>query len=287
MVLAAIAAVYRVQEAHSRGAGSGNRALCDARVPGGSLFVSGGGCITPEIRHRFVELAGGPHARIVVIPASEPKSGNDDRYIAPWLPFGPEAVEVCHARSREMADDPAFCAHFDRATGVWFGGGNQDYLADRYVDTATQRALHALLARNGIVGGCSAGAAVLSRVMIEEGEIKPVEARGLDLISDAIVDQHFLWRNRLWRLQQMVAAHPSLYGLGVDERTALVIEPAAQRLSVVGDSYVVACLPQAGPVGSRIEVLKGGDSVLLSQLRDDHLAYQPPLEVEGIGATGD
>src|SRR5436190_9913953 len=172
-----------------------------------------------------------------------------------------------------MANDPAFCEPLAQSTGVWFGGGYQSLLADRYVDTTVQECLHEVLARNGVVGGCSAGAALLSRVMIRDGDTIPVEARGLDLISDAIVDQHFLARNRLWRLEQMLEAHPGFVGLGVDEATALVIHLASWRVSVVGESYVLACLPGAPGHSTRIEVLKAGDDVMLSQLRQGHLVY--------------
>jgi len=189
------------------------------------------------------------------------------------------------AIDRAMANDPAFCEPLAQSTGVWFGGGYQSLLADRYVDTTVQECLHDVLARNGVVGGCSAGAALLSRVMIRDGDTTPVEARGLDLISDAIVDQHFLARNRLWRLEQMLEAHPGFVGLGVDEATALVIHLASWRVSVVGESYVLACLPGAPGHSTRIEVLKAGDDVMLSQLRQDHLAYQAAIDTASVAVS--
>jgi cyanophycinase len=251
-------------------------------IPGGALVIAGGGYVTPETRARFVELAGGPQARLIVIPATDPSLKDEEKWLAPWRSSGAQSVELLHARDRNMANDPQFCAHLKNATGVWFSGGYQDFLADRYVDTAVQDGLHDVLRRNGVVGGCSAGAAILSRVMIEEGENVPIEARGLDLISNAIVDQHFLQRNRLWRMQQMVEKHPDLVGLGVDERTALVVEVQTWRMSVVGDSYAMVCVPGSEPHEPRFEVLKAGDDVLLSQLRKDHLAYHPAVEAQPV-----
>lgn len=267
-----------LHEAHSLAIVNERPPMIDGRTPGGSLLLVGGGHVTPEIRERFVELAGGPQARLVVIPASDPLPGDDERYLGPWRTSGTLSVTLLNARDRAMADDPDFCEPLKDATGVWFGGGSQALLAQRYVDTALEQALRDLLLRNGVVGGCSAGAALLSRVMIEEGEDKPVEARGLDLISNAIVDQHFLKRNRLWRLQQMLEAHPDLIGLGIDERTALVVSVRSWRMSVVGESYVLACLPAQGATRPRIEVLKPGDNVSLIQLQQDHLAYRPAFE---------
>ena len=115
-------------------------------------------------------------------------------------------------------------------------------------------------------------------MMIRDGDTKPVEARGLDLRSNAIIDQHFLRHNRLWRLEQMLDAHPGLIGLGVDEATGLVIDLSTWRLRVVGESYVLACLPGAGPRFAPIEILKHGDDVALSQLREDHLAWHAAIE---------
>jgi cyanophycinase len=252
----------------------------DARVAGGSLMIVGGGAVTPEIRKSFVELAGGVQARIVLIPGSDPEPEAEQKLLSPWHAAGVLSIVLMNAKNRSLANDAAFCAPLNEATGVWFGGGYQSLLAERYVDTAVQKCLHDVLKRNGVVAGCSAGAALLSRVMIREGDTIPVEAQGLDLISDAIFDQHFLTRNRLWRLEQMVETHPGLVGLGVDEATALVIHVRDWRVSVVGESYVLACLPGSESHSPRIEVLKPGDVVTLTQLRHDHLAYHAPVDVQ-------
>ena len=116
--------------------------------------------------------------------------------------------------------------------------------------------------------------------MIEDGEVTPHKARGMDLIPNAVVDQHLLRRNRIWRLEQMLSGHPELIGLGVDEQTALVVEIRSWRLTVIGESYALICVPATPTVPVRIEVLKAGDNVLLSELRKDHLAYHPPVNAD-------
>jgi cyanophycinase len=250
-------------------------AAIDARVTGGSLMIVGGGAVTPDIRRRFVELAGGPQARIVLIPGSDPTPEGEQRLLSPWKSSGVSSIILVNAKNHEQADDPDFCTPLKEATGVWFGGGDQALLADRYVDSLAQQCLHELLQRNGVVGGCSAGAALLSRVMIRAGDPTPVEAKGLDLLSNVIIDQHFLARNRLWRLEQMLEVHPNLIGLGIDEATALVIQLRSWKLSVVGESYSVVCFPPAKAQFPRIEILKPGDEVSLSQLRQEHFAFHP------------
>ena len=285
LIVAALLAVVGPREVPSLAFVEVQPEFVDGRVPGGSLMIVGGGCVTPDIRKQFIELAGGVQARIVLIPGTDPSPAGEQQLLAPWQSRGVAAVILLNAKNREMANDPAFCVPLAHATGVWFGGGYQSLLADRYVDTTLQKCLHELLSRNGVVGGCSAGAAILSRVMIRDGDTTPVEARGLDLISDAIVDQHFLARNRLWRLEQMLEVHPGLIGLGVDEATALVIHLRSWRVSVVGESYVLACLPGGGSHGPRIEVLKAGDDVMLAQLRLDHLAYHPAIDTASVLAV--
>lgn len=252
----------------------------DARVTGGSVMVVGGGAVTPDIRKQFVELAGGAAARIVLIPGSDPTPEDREKLLAPWRASGMASIVLIHAENRKMANNPGFCLPLESATGVWFGGGDQALLSDRYVDSAVQKCLHDVLRRNGVVGGSSAGAAVLSRVMIREGDMTPIESRGLNLISRAIFDQHFLARNRLWRLEQMLKSHPDLIGLGVDEATGLVIDLQSWRFRVVGESYVIACLPRSGADERRIEILKPGDDVMLSQITDEHLAFQFPAKAD-------
>lgn len=252
------------------------KALVDGRISGGSLIIAGGGYVTPEIRARFVELAGGSQARIVVIPAVDPTPGEEGKWLTPWQDLGVQNVQLCNAHDRAAASDPEFCVALQQATGVWMSGGYQELLAARYVGTPVQRCLQDVLRRNGVVGGCSAGAAILSRVMIKEGEVEPVEASGFGLLSNVVIDQHFLQRNRLWRLQKMLEAHPGLTGFGVDEDTALEVDVQAGRLKVLGESYAVICIPGSVSQSQRIEFLKPGDDVLLSKLRKDHLAYQTP-----------
>ncbi len=45
--------------------------------------------------------------------------------------------------------------------------------------------------------------------------------QGFDFIKGAVIDQHFLKRNRMDRLIGALALHPNLVGLGIDEETRL------------------------------------------------------------------
>jgi cyanophycinase len=254
---------------------------------GGSLVICGGGGIPEPVRDRFIELAGGARARLVIIPTAHQLADRPgaSAVLDPWKDKGVASVQLFHTRSHEAANDDAFVRPLTEATGVWLGGGQQSSLTDAYLGTEVERQLKALLDRGGVIGGTSAGAAVMTKVMIARGRTKPDVSRGFGFLPGAVVDQHFLKRNRLGRLLSVLADHPDLIGLGIDERTALVVNIRDQLLNVMGDSYVVACIP--GPEGhpARLEVLKPGDEVnlvKLKELEDPSLAIAHAIDVESL-----
>ena len=234
---------------------------------GGALVIAGGGRLPDEVFGRFLELAGGKGARIILIPtARSPASDVADpaEDLGPWTARGVASARLLHTRSRATADDPGFAVPIADATGVWIGGGVQSRLSEAYAGTEVERQLVALLERGGVIGGTSAGAAIMTRVMIVGGRLDPVEGRGFDLLPGAIVDQHFLKRDRIGRLARLLERHPNLVGFGIDEGTALVVDVRDRRAGVVGDSSVVACVPASGGRPARTEVLKPGDRVDLA-----------------------
>lgn len=216
-----------------------------AATPRGACVLAGGGKLPPVVFARFLELAGGADAHIVLVPTAS-RSADDDADNEETLQlyrerFAGAEVTLLHTRDRERADDAAFCAPLTTATGVWFGGGDQNRLAEAYLGTRFEREVLAVLARGGAIGGTSAGTAIQSRVMIGGGMHPPEIATGFDCVPGAIVDQHFLKRERLPRLLQALTLHPGLVGIGVDEGTAAIVRGNA--LDVVGDSKVVLALP--------------------------------------------
>jgi cyanophycinase len=245
----------------------------------GTLVICGGGETPETVRDRFVELAGGPQAAIVVIPTAHQVADTADAgsFLEPWKGKGAASVRLFHTRSRDLANDTEFVRPLTEATGVWFGGGRQNYLTDAYLGTEVERQLMALLERGGVIGGTSAGAAVMTRVMITRGRTTAEVGQGFDFFPGAVVDQHFLKRSRLSRLLSVLTDHPELIGLGIDEGTALVVSVRSRLLNVIGDSYVVACV--RGPVGqpARLEILKPGDQASLGSLKDE---VAPVLGIE-------
>jgi len=233
---------------------------------GGSLLIAGGNT-TEEIRACFVELAGGPKARIVVIPTAS-NAAESPAVLKAWARYGLASLTSLHAKTRQDAEGPGFADPLGDATGVWLGGGSQQQLASRYLGTDLEAQLQGVLKRGGVIGGTSAGAAVMTRVMIAGGRGEASLDRGFDLLPDAVVDQHFLKRNRLGRMLGVMKRNPGLLGFGIDESTALVVDVLARRARVVGSSYVVACVPDHEAETTRVEFLKPGDEADLSALRN-------------------
>ncbi len=155
-------------------------------------------------------------------------------------------------------------------------------LTQAYLGTEVETQLKALLARGGVIGGTSAGAAVMSGVMIAGGRTKADVGRGFDLISGAVVDQHFLRRNRVERLVGVLVGASDLVGLGIDERTVLVFDVREHHLSVIGDSYVVACATDSNNHSVRYNFLKSGDRFHLADFTAvyDRVAQEAGDETE-------
>jgi cyanophycinase len=198
----------------------------------------------PAIVTRFIDLAGGPDAPIVVIPTAG-DAATYDQYWSGLRIFrdnGARSLTVLHTRDSKVADTEAFVAPLTRARGVFFTGGRQWRLADAYLKTRTQKELEALLARGGVIGGSSAGATILGSFLVR-GDTKGNELmigdhiEGMALLKNSAIDQHVLRRNRQFDLVEVMKKYPDLLGIGIDEDTAIVVE--GDRFEVIGQSYVL------------------------------------------------
>lgn len=245
-----------------------------------SLLIAGGGPLPTSVRSRFIELAGTSSARVVIIPAYQPDVAALTRLKSFWRDFEIASLTILTADSHEQADRSEFIAPLTSASGVWISGGTQNFLAERYVDSLVERELQQVLKRGGVIGGTSAGASIMTRLMILEGRQEATLARGLDLLPDAVIDQHFLKRNRVARLRGVLEKHPQLIGFGIDESTALHVQLHSGSLHVVGNSYVMAVVPSSDAHSPRIEILKPGDEANMTTLRDPSVPVATAYEFE-------
>jgi len=208
----------------------------------GALVIVGGGRVGPEILTRFFDLAGGRSVPLVVIPTANGAASYPDDWsgLKMFKDFGVTNITVLHTTDRKVADSEAFVRPLTTARAVWFPGGRQWRLVDSYLHTRTQREVERVLERGGVVGGSSAGASILSSYMVrgahENNYIMMATGyeEGFGLIRGVAIDQHMLTRNRQDDLEEVVAKHPEVLGIGIDESTAIIVR--GQEFEVAGAS---------------------------------------------------
>ena len=205
----------------------------------GALVIVGGGTIPDDVVKRALELAGGEKARVLVIPQASEDPETPRLAAEFWTKAGAKSVAVL-----SLADAAAAEKSVAGADLIWIAGGDQNRLMKALENTRLPEAIRARHAAGAVLGGTSAGAAVMSATMITgDAELAGVTAGatktavGLGLWPGALVDQHFLSRQRFNRLLSAVLDHPDLVGVGIDEGTAVVVTKSA--VQVFGKSSVL------------------------------------------------
>jgi cyanophycinase len=218
--------------------------LSEARgrlVAVGGAEDKGGDCV---ILKEFVRLAKGAKARVVVMTVATDHPDEVGReYRNVFRRLGVDDTEMVDVSSREDAVAPEALEKIERATALYFTGGDQLHITALLGGTEMQKLIHKRHAKGLVVGGTSAGAAMMSNSMIigGGGEENPrVEAvrigPGMDLLVGAMIDTHFSQRGRHGRLLTAVAHYPQDLGLGIDENTALVVNKT--EFEVIGEGAV-------------------------------------------------
>ncbi len=205
----------------------------------GALIVAGGGSLPLDLRPRALELAGGKDANILIIGWASSRENAGARTAEAWKQSGATRVTVI---PEEAA---AARSAIESADLIWLGGGSQSRLMDALRQRNLIDVVRKCHAQGTILSGTSAGAAVMSRHMITgEAELEALLKstteliEGLGLWPGVIVDQHFLARRRWARLFTAVADHPDQIGVGIDEQTAVIVDPDGSW-QVIGRGPVV------------------------------------------------
>lgn len=201
--------------------------------PNGTVIAVGGGAQGPEIYKAFIDAAGGPDALILDVPNNSiPQRTN----VAPdWAgegfrKNGARNVRVLFTQSRQVADSDAFVAIINKARGIWFDGGRQYLDIAAYGGTKAERAFRGVLERGGVIGGSSAGMAVLGDFLVRGApsnnnyiEDYPGHEKGFGYLRGTATDMHVVARERLPDLTDVIARHPEVLGISADEGTAWVV----------------------------------------------------------------
>ncbi|MEO1528080.1 MAG: Type 1 glutamine amidotransferase-like domain-containing protein [Planctomycetota bacterium] len=215
-------------------------------VENGTLFLHGGSRIEPDMMRQFVELVGGKGSPIVCIPSASrfdwsqaPNSYSED-VLASIDHFN---VEVLHTQDPLVAHESAeFERLLKNAKGVWIDGGRTYRFMDSYQGTRVEKLIAEVLKRGGVVGGSSAGCQVPSEFLVRGNPrtnrdiVHGGYTRGLGLLKGTIIDAHFLQRERGAPFLELMRKHPQMLGIGIDERTALIVKGSLGR--VVGPNAV-------------------------------------------------
>jgi cyanophycinase len=277
-------------------------------VTPGAVFVIGGAedkAGRRDLLQRFVRLAGG-NPRIALVPTASTLGPEVvELYDALFRRLGAESVVSLRPENRAEAQDRVLAKELDDVDAVFMTGGNQLKLAAVCVGTAFGRAIVDVRARGGVVGGTSAGASIVSEHMVAFGTGGPTPrqrmsqlARGLGLLPDVVVDQHFRERDRYGRLLALIAQSPSLLGVGIDEDTAAIVvgsvlEVAGRgAVTIVDAERAITSAPTAKgsrPIlvsGAVVHTLPSGARFdLEARVLIDYAEPMPPAEIAEIAAT--
>ncbi|MGE5401251.1 MAG: cyanophycinase [Ignavibacteriales bacterium] len=220
----------------------------------GHLLIIGGGPRPAYLMHKFIRLAGGMDSGIVIIPmASQMPLETAKRHKQELELMGCTNVSYINC-SRDTADCDQNLEILDNAKGVFFTGGDQNKLSAHLKGTHILEKIKKIYADGGVIGGTSAGAAVMSKIMIcgdgyNDSDVSPYLydpvirehvklSQGFGFIENVIIDQHFNTRDRKLRLINAVLEHPELSGVGIDESTAIVVDPLGS-FEVIGENHVM------------------------------------------------
>ena len=267
--------------------------LSEAR---GKLVAIGGGDISEgdaPLLKEFVKLARGARARVVVMTvATDDPQAAAAQYKDAFKRLGVDDVKAVDVSKHADALKPDSLEAIEHATGLFFTGGDQLHITSMIGGTEMQALMHRRYERGLVIGGTSAGAAMMSNSMIVGGDgddnpkVGAVEiGPGMDLVIGALIDTHFSQRGRFGRLLTAVAHYPQDMGIGIDEETALIVnknefEVAGKGAVTVidGGAMTYTSLPYA-EAGDGLSLYGVSVHVLAAGSRFD-LANRRPIEAE-------
>ena len=277
----------------------------------GPLIIAGGG-VEPdnaEIWNIFIEAAN-ENGTFVIIPsasASPTQSAKSVKDILIRHGVSADAIQVSklalfddqstpdidESQWAENSDDPVTVAQLRAASAIWFTGGDQlrttTLLLPESQTTPVLQAIRHAHQNGAVIGGNSAGAAIMSDPMIQQGDSltaltgstsgEPLELTpGLGFFEAGLVDQHFGERARLGRLvvalSEIAKTKPQI-GFGIDENTALVVE-SNSRATVAGSGYVTIINTKDATFGVDDKGRQSATNIALHLASSgDHLALDP------------
>ena len=215
---------------------------------GALVIVGGGNTDGTGIVEKFIELAGGPTRKFIIVPTAGGNRRSDgtvqeykeETIVQPWVKRGITNVKMLHTHDPKVADTEAFVEDLRTADAVWFNGGRQWNIVDSYAGTLTYREFHKLLERGGVIAGSSAGATIQGEYLVRGDTSgadvmmtsEPSHQEAFKFLRGTAIDQHINTRNRWDHLIPVIQKFPKLLGIGLSESTAIVVK--GDTFEVVG-----------------------------------------------------
>ncbi len=219
----------------------------------GKLFIIGGGKRPVEMIRSMVTISGvDTSGYIVILPMSSSVPDTAAYYgVKQFTDLG-----IKNVFSMNFNDSLDIISKridsLKNASLIYISGGDQNRFMEIVDGTHIYDAIHDAYKNGALVAGTSAGAAVMSAKMITGNEFKHPEytgsfrmieannieiRKGLGLVENAVIDQHFIWRMRMNRLISACLENPKETGIGIDESTAILVEN--NKATVYGKSQVI------------------------------------------------
>jgi len=257
--------------------------------PKGKLFIIGGGSRSDAMIKRLISeanLQNGGYVYILPMASEEADSAiiwsGEQFYRNGLTKIAGHNFKAGEVQQQIHVDS------IENASLIYISGGDQSRFMKAVTGTPVFDAIHKAYQKGAVIAGTSAGAAVMSSKMITGNELKYPEyhetfrhieseniefEKGLGLLENAIIDQHFLIRSRHNRLITAVLEYPEIPGIGIDEATAILVK--GNSAEVVGNSQVLVFRNKSktkkqkatkmGADNIQLEIYVPGDKFLISK----------------------
>jgi cyanophycinase len=212
-----------------------------------TLIAIGGGNVAEAkgILDEFLGLLkdkSDPHITVMTVATNEP-DGAGKKYDALFRSRGINHVSIVDVSQRNDSFNENALKRIEKADALFFTGGDQLNVTSLLGGSPLHNLIHEKVKDGFIIAGTSAGATMMSNSMIVTGssddspKVGGVEiAPGMDLLSETIIDTHFSQRGRHGRLLAAIAHYPQDLGIGIDERTAIIVKNNEFR--IIGEGVV-------------------------------------------------
>ncbi|NKC18323.1 cyanophycinase [Pseudoalteromonas sp. S4498] len=204
----------------------------------GATLLMGGGADVDNAFSQRVAPHIGSGADVVVLRTSGTDAYND--YLLGLM--AADSVETLIIDSVSKANDPYVDWAIRSAEFVWFAGGDQSDYLNKWQGTSVQSAVQHVFDKGGVVGGTSAGMALLAYSIYDpDGVLGAISSEvvtdfchetlnfssrfvSIPMLDNVLTDTHFAERDRMGRAAVSLTRHSSDYfNIAASEATSIFI----------------------------------------------------------------